>query len=217
MDNTMKVYIGPYKNWIGPYQIADMIFFWVLRYPEDTKLDDRWDYKLHDKFGDWLAGKNNDSWLTRLCYWIQTKRHRKIKVRIDNYDIWGADHTMALVIHPILKLLQESKHGAPMVDDDDVPEELKSTSAPPKKDPWDTDDNHFKRWDYVMEEMIFAFSCKADEQWEDKLLTSLPEIGDNSETSKEKWKLYHEEYAVVQARISNGLRLFGKYYEGLWD
>ena len=129
----MKVYIGPYKNWIGPYQIADMIFFWVLRYPEDPKLDERWDYKLHDKLGDWLAGKDGNSWLARLCNWVQTKRHRKIKVRIDNYDVWGADHTMALVIHPILKLLQESKHGAPLVDDEDVPEELKSTSAPPKK------------------------------------------------------------------------------------
>lgn len=214
MVRIMKVNIGPYLSWIGPYHIADTIFFWVEKYPEDKKLDERWDYKLHDKFGDWLAERDI---LTRFCYWLYSIRQRKIKVRIDDYDVWGADHTMALIIHPILKKLKENKHGAPLVDDEDVPIALKSTSAPPKKDDWDTDDNHFKRWDYVMDEMIFAFSCKADEQWEEKLLPSLPEIGDNSETSKEKWKLYHEEYAVVQARIANGLRLFGKYYEGLWD
>jgi hypothetical protein len=210
----MKVNIGPYLSWIGPYQIADKIFFWVEKYPEDKKLDERWDYKLHDKFGDWLAERKM---LVRFCWWLETKRKRKIKVHIDDYDVWGADHTMALIIYPILKKLQESKHGAPLVDDEDVPTALKSTSAPPKANDWDTDDNHFLRWDYVMDEMIFAFSCKADEQWEEKLLPSLPEIGDNSETSKAMWKLYHEEYAVVQARIANGLRLFGKYYEGLWD
>ena len=32
--------------------------------------------------------------------------------------------------------------------DEDVPEELKSTSAPENE--WDTDDNHFKRWEDVV-------------------------------------------------------------------
>jgi molybdopterin molybdotransferase len=42
-------------------------------------------------------------------------------------------------------------------DDIDVPEELRSTSAPPKENEYDTDANHFARWDWVMDEMIFAF------------------------------------------------------------
>ena len=37
----MKVYIGPYRDWIGPYQIADKIPF----LSEDTR----------DKIGDWLS------------------------------------------------------------------------------------------------------------------------------------------------------------------
>ena len=37
----MKVYIGPYKNWIGPYQLADMIPF----ISEDTSF----------RIGTWLS------------------------------------------------------------------------------------------------------------------------------------------------------------------
>jgi len=25
----MKVYIGPYKDWFGPYQLAEKLMFWV--------------------------------------------------------------------------------------------------------------------------------------------------------------------------------------------
>ena len=30
----MKVYIGPYTKWFGPYQIADAVFFWLDKYPD---------------------------------------------------------------------------------------------------------------------------------------------------------------------------------------
>ena len=113
----MRVKIGPYKNWIGPYQIADMIFFWCEKHP-DEKLMERWDYKLQDKFGDWLANDKNgdDSRLTKFCQWFESKRKRKIKVKIDNYDTWSMDHTLAYIIVPMLKQLHETKHGAPFVD-----------------------------------------------------------------------------------------------------
>ena len=41
----MKVYLGPYISWLGPYQLADKIFFWTEKYPEDKTLEDRWDYR----------------------------------------------------------------------------------------------------------------------------------------------------------------------------
>ena len=44
----MKVYIGQYKNWIGPYQIADKIFFWVRDYRFDDPLEAEqqpWDHR----------------------------------------------------------------------------------------------------------------------------------------------------------------------------
>ena len=215
----MRVRIGPYKNWIGPYQIADMIFFWHKKYPEDD-LAERWDYKLHDKFGDWLANDKNgdDSTLTKFCHWLEKKRTRNIKVKIDPYDTWSMDHTLAYIIVPMLKQLHETKHGAPFVDDEDVPEHLRSTSAPAKENEWDTDENHFKRWDWVMEEMIWAFEVHNDDDAESKFY-------DNSEVDRKedinnqirKMKVDEEGLKAFMNRKQNAFRLFGKYYQALWD
>ena len=100
----MKVYIGPYLSWIGPYQIADKIFFWVKKDPTEEQ-ESRWDYRLHDRFGAWLAG----TWAKTLCNWIHSKKDRKIAIRIDKYDTWGMDHTLALIILP----MHISSHSRP--------------------------------------------------------------------------------------------------------
>ena len=94
-------------------------------------------------------------------------RDRKISVRIDKYDTWSMDSTLAYIILPMLKQLQKDKHGAPYTDDEDVPVKLRSTSAPKKKNEYDTDKYHFKRWDWILGEMIWAFS-QQNTDWEDK-------------------------------------------------
>lgn len=114
-------------------------------------------------------------------------------VKVDRQDIWNADYTLALIIYPVLKKLKESKQGAPFVDDDDVPDSLKAVSAPPKENEWDTDKFWFDRWDYVLNEMLFAFHCILNE-------------GD----------IDFKVYETYEPRITNGLRLFGKYYRALW-
>ena len=185
----MKVNIGPFTNWIGPYQLVDMLFFWQDKWPEEH-ISERWDYKLKDRMGDWLAG----TWVNDVCQWIHDRKKRKVKIDIDGYDIWSADHTLSLIAVPLLKKLQECKHGSPCIDDDDVPEDLRSTSAPPKQDEWDTDENHHKRWDWVLDEMIWVHQLIANEDhnsWAD----------DEGTTKRKKHALY----------------LFGKYYENLWD
>lgn len=221
----MKVYIGPYKNWIGPFQIARTILFWM----------DREDDRVY-KFGEWLAGKDDHSLLMRVCLWLEKHRQRKIKIKIDHWDTWSMDDTLAHIILPMLKQLQETKHGSPFVDDEDVPEELKSTSAPPKENEWDTDDNHFKRWDWVLNEMIFAFECKLNDNWDEEFWSGewgkseFVETGEEhfNELTNKTEKLYTmtnsgnrtcdwEARQKVQNRITNGFRLFGKYYENLWD
>jgi len=129
------------------------------------------------------------------------RRVQKIKIHIDRWDTWSMDHTLAPIILPMLKQLKETKHGAPWVAVADVPRELRPT----KKQLMDyqkdgtTDPNFFKRWDWVLDEMIYAFDCKAnkDDVW--------MRFDDRDEQEKE------------QDRISNGFRLFGKYYENLWD
>jgi hypothetical protein len=148
------------------------------------------------------------------------------------------DHTLSPIILPMLKQLKEKKHGAPNVDDEDVPEGLglRSTEAGAKENEWDTDENWFKRWDWVMDEMIFAFSCKVDDSWEEEFRSGefdtimVPVDKDHNEVPKGEhryWKMkdgpnhtYKCDYKgmkKVEERIQNGFRLFGKYYQALWD
>ena len=39
--------------------------------------------------------------------------HRKIDVRIDKFDTWSLDHTLANIILPALLQLKATKHGIP--------------------------------------------------------------------------------------------------------
>jgi hypothetical protein len=238
----MKVYIGPHRSWVGPYQLAEKILFWM-----DKDKDDR----VYN-FGEWLAHgsvepepkfgtgaeilsrkERPNTLLYRFLLWIESKRKRKVKIRIDPYDTWGMDSTLSMIILPMLQQLHATKHGAPLVDDDDVPEHLRSTTAPPRENEWDTDGNHFLRWDWIMDELIWTFTqlhpdCDWEGQyrtgeydlqsvpceWDDLGNPSLYELKDGPNHTA---KIDQEGLKAHQDRINNGLRLFGKYYQGLWD
>lgn len=210
----MKVYIGPYKSWIGPYQIANKLKHFGAS--ED---------RCH-KIGEWLS----NTWVNKLCQWIDSKRKRTVKVRIDRYDTWNLNDTLALIIFPMLKQLKATTHGSPHVDDEDVPENLRSTSAPPKENEWDVDGNHHQRWEYVLDEMIWAFEqLQPDCNWEEQFSSGTHDIRfEKVEQSKEVFykmitgpnDTYKYDYDGAKAwsdRIANGTRLFGKYYSNLWD
>jgi hypothetical protein len=180
-----------------------------------------------------------EKWANRLepfCLSLQKIRgfiNPKIDyVKIDRWDTWSMDHTLANIILPMLKQLKEDKHGAPNVDDKDVPKELKSTSAPPKENEWDTDDNHFKRWEWVLDEMIWAFESKVNDGWQEKFYSGVsdmksvpcawdaegkPTLYNYVEGPNHTYKCDYEGIAEVQKRIKNGFRLFGLYFEALWD
>jgi hypothetical protein len=123
--------------------------------------------------------------------------------------------------------LKESKQGGPHVDDEDVPEHLRSTSAPPKKNEWDSDDLWFDRWEWVLDEMIWTFGQYADPNSENQFYSGTPEIGfkkiEGTEYSElvngpnDTFKVDREGMKAWNERLNNGTRLFGKYYKNLWD
>jgi hypothetical protein len=245
----MKIYISGYRDhWISPYTMLDYAFFWTdwskcSRWTLEQSLEDsarvsrgeKSQYVEHpawvERWSDWLTP------VSRAIMWVLDRVHPAIKyVKIDRYDTWSMDSTLSDIILPMLKQLKKDKHGAPFVDDEDVPEHLRSTAAPPKENEYDTDANHFARWDWVMDEMIFAFECKVDDSWEEAFrsgehdLLWIPVDREGNEVPKGEhkyWQMAHgpkdtykcdyEGMKVVQTRISNGFRLFGRYYEGLWD
>jgi len=144
---------------------------------------------------------------------------RKISVKIDKWDTWSADHTLALIIAPLLQQMKEQKQGAPNVDDADVPEYLRSTAVAPKEWDWDTDDNWHLRWDYVLDEMIFAMqeiaSCKEGENafYDHSQVDEGAGINDQINAIKVDWEGLREH----QARVQKGCELFGKYFQALWS
>lgn len=143
---------------------------------------------------------------------------RIISIKLDKFDTWNLDETFSLLAVPLLKQLKETKHGGPLVDDEDVPDHLRSSAAPPKENEWDTDAYWFDRWDWVMDEMIWAHEQIADNSGEEKFF-DYSEVKENTGIAEQMMALKVDEEGLkqYQDRIKNGLRLFGKYYRGLWD
>ncbi len=50
---------------------------------------------------------------------------RKVEIRIDDYDTFAVDHTLSLIIAPILRQLKETRHGSPGIEEEDIPENLR--------------------------------------------------------------------------------------------
>lgn len=151
-------------------------------------------------------GKYPDTtWLGKLFFRFRSSRTTIVK--INDQDLWSMDHTLALVVTPMLKRLKEIQHGSPNVDDSDVPDGFST-------------DVH-ERWAYIINEMIFAFESKT-QNWQDEFYEGSDLSFDGSE--KGVFKMVNKGKPVdydgmkqVEKRIANGFLLFGKYYQGLWD
>lgn len=198
----MKVYIGPYKDWwVGPYQIADS-----LKY---LGVSDSTCYKI---------AKAMPPWVSNACEFIYKHNplaKRKVYVKIDKYDTWNMDSTLANIILPMLKQLKATKHG--------IPSHFFSDSADAQLRFDFYEDNHFKdgeaQWNVVLDKMIFAFDHIVDDSWEDAFSTG--EFDRTKDLCSEGWKgTYVCDYDGIKAvtvQIQEGLELFGKYYRNLWD
>ena len=200
----MKVYIGPYRNrWTCQVHYDYMNKKYNYRWEENQTRYESFLEKLEDTL-QWIYNHSINLYLDRI--------ERKEKIRIDRYDTWNMDSTLALIILPMLKQLRDSKHGAPYVDIDDVPKDLR----PKEQDEYGTDDTHFARWDWVLDEMIWAFEQKTLDSWEEQYYGSYIESNEGPFKGRFEW-VDDEGRQAHQKRISNGFRLFGKYYENLWD
>lgn len=205
----MKVYIGPYRSrWISAIHDRHMVLKYGLEWTDNKDWEDRAWERVEDAF-QWIYNHTINLYLDKV--------ERKVSVRIDREDTWSMDHTLAHIVVPMLKQLKETKHGSPYVDDVDVPEHLRNNS-PNDKEFWngDIDDNHHARWEWVLDEMIWAFEQKTSDE------DALEQFYDFEEDpdSEYGFKLTREDAEgrkAYQDRMSNGFRLFGRYYENLWD
>ena len=120
------------------------------------------------------------------------RKNRATRVEIEPHDTWSMDCTLAMIIHPMLVQLKATQHGHPA----NLTEQ---------------------EWDQILDEMIWAFEQKCRDNWEDDYYGDYVEDQKNgSMVGSFKW-IDHEGLKTHQERMSNGFRLFGKYYENLWD
>lgn len=192
-----------------------------------------------------------DKWQTVLNWTINPVLRRilkrKIKVRIDPSDTWGMDHTLALIIVPMLKQLRDTKHGSQWVDDEDVPHMVKKKTKKAEAssrnvrslDMGEEEDQHsdvHERWEWVLNEMIWAFEqiladdegrshyydpYKPDEKVE-RVSWKDSKTGERhymltEEQARKMGKYNPKKAKAYHKRVQNGTMLFGKYYRGLWD
>jgi hypothetical protein len=224
----MKIYKSSYRNhWISPYTMIDYVFFWTAWSKCSRKRGLVEDAEWVDHPA-WVEPVTNYlAPISRAIQWILDLVHPRIDyVKIDYYDTWSMDHTLADIVLPMLRQLKETKHGAPFTDDADVPEYLQSHMAQPKEHEWDTDSLHFMRWDWILDEMIWAFEQKVADDAEGQFFDHSAYKDDPrgtdtwlDEMSKglSRVKYDQEGHKKWQDRKANGFRLFGKYYENLWD
>jgi len=257
----MKVYIRKPRNWFGPYQLAEVLCFWAPKIKDEYGFPDKpdWVHKFgeflahgfhketEEQKRKFLNRDRPETWLYKFLSWVDKTKNKipRQYIKIDYYDTWSMDQTLSPIILPMLKQLKATKHGSPTVDLEDVPEELRFTSHEEwsdqetfdfYKEVSDNKDIDYEgihtRWEWVIDEMIFAFEHLVDDSWEDKYSSGVmdhysepcawddegkPTLYNFKEGPNHTYKCDYDGLDAEWKRVDNGLRLFGKYYRGLWD
>ena len=208
----MKVYISGYRDhWISPYTILQRVCFWrvIPRDDDDEKFsDDPWIEKWADRLTPFCER------LRDFLDWI----HPPVRyVKIDYYDTWSMDHTLAYMIHPMLIQLRDTAMGSGQTDLEDVPEHLHPKVPPSAANNYDDETVH-ERWKWVINEMIWAFEQKLKDDNTDQFYDhSAVDHSAPLNTQVNQMKVDRVGLEAHQKRMANGFRLFGKYYQALWD
>lgn len=166
--------------------------------------------------------------------------NRNINVKIDRFDTWNLDATLAYIILPALVQLRAEKHG--------VPSEFANIAGGGDHEMQlsfdfyrDTYDESFdiacKQWDETLDKMIWSFQQIAIEDYDNQYHHGEAKISwletdqqyPNPTTGKmestyqmvdenpdEHW-YDHVGHLLHEERIQEGLDLFSKYYRNLWD
>jgi len=233
----MRVKIGKYPHWFTVSRIEDKYLEWRFDKPA-YDVDER-EYQPIDYVILWCFGGIQNV-LHYTVNQIQSRRERKVRVHVDPWDVWDANTTLAHVILPVLEQLRETKQGAPFVDEKDAPKELRDKKLTKKqKENGEVGNNHFKRWDYVLDAMIWSFTeITNDNPGEEEFFTgesdtvwTRVDVNGNEVDKNYDGRIYYrmdkgpndtrhidfEGLDKYNERIDYGLRMFGKYYRGLWD
>ena len=119
------------------------------------------------------------------------RKNRAERIEIEPFDTWSMDSTLSMIIHPMLVQLKETTHGYP----NELTEE---------------------RWNEILDEMIWAFDQKNKDEWEDQFYGPYIENPDKPLGGHFEW-IDRKGINAHHDRMTAGFRLFGEYFENLWD
>jgi hypothetical protein len=164
---------------------------------------------------------------------------RRISIDIERFDTYSVDHTLAYIIMPLLVQLKHTKHGIPTefaevgganYDSQESFDFYKETHN-------DSFEEGCKRWDEVLDKMIWSFQqlidddyeakyrhgdsefdwVKTDKQYPNPVTGKLEDTFQMVDKFPEQHWTDYEGMRKHEERIQEGLELFGKYYRNLWD
>jgi len=164
---------------------------------------------------------------------------RKISIDIEKFDTWNLDHSLALIILPALLQLKATKQGIPNefanVGGEDYTEQ---DSFDFYKDSYNwAFDEGVKKWEEVLDKMIWSFQqlaiedydskyhhgkaeydfVKSDKQFPNPISGKLEDTFQMVDKNPNEHWYDHVGHELHEERIQEGLELFGKYYRALWD
>lgn len=167
------------------------------------------------------------------------KGYRKTFIDIEKFDTWSMDHTLALIILPMLLQLKDTKNG--------VPNDLVQVGGEEYDQQYSFDfytETHteafnlaVKRWDDILDKMIWSFEQIAFDTYSDDyhhgkanysfqpterkypnpVTGKLEGLYQMVDDNPDKHWYDHIGHDLHEKRIQEGLELFGKYYRALWD
>ena len=165
--------------------------------------------------------------------------NRRINIQIESFDTWSLDHTLAHIILPALLQLKATKQGIPtefaIVGGEDYDGQESFDFY--KETHTESFDIACRRWDEVLDKMIWSFQQlafddyesqyhhgKAEYDWVPSNQKSFNPITNQMEDTfqmvdknPEGHYIDWEGLKLHEERIQEGLELFGKYYRHLWD
>lgn len=163
----------------------------------------------------------------------------RLAVRVDKFDTWSLDNTLAHIILPALLQLKASQAGIPSDLSSDIAEQMDGQLVFDfiHDDKDEVFDKRIKEWDHIMNKMIWSFQQIVKGDWDDKYHHREPEFkwtdSEHTVVDPVTGKTEHlremkdmnpgghwfdrSGYNLHHERIQEGLDLFGRYYMNLWD
>lgn len=136
-------------------------------------------------------------------------KQRKIRVKIDPWDTWSMDDTLAHIIWPMLLQIKKNNRGFPstlLPDNWNVLNEEERDAA----EKWAGE-----RWREILDKMIFSFEMIIEDHEDRALLAAL--YKDTEAPSDEAWAEYRKKHQDRSDKIQEGLDLFGMHLRDLWE